>query len=174
MVIDMNDAQIKTLTQVAQFLTATDGVQIALTGRADERYAQMGAILKRFNYKRLARRAQRSLVLLLPTAHFGLLPGHRQARGRAVCGQQALGARLRRRPEPVSHVLHRGRCGIVGAHRLRTPTYLRYGVPLLGYPGKRRMDGYTPRFAPKEILRALKDGKDTLNNDEWNALVQKI
>jgi hypothetical protein len=52
--------------------------------------------------------------------------------------------------------------------------YLRYGVPLLGYPGKRRMDDYTPRFAPKEILRALKDGKDTLNDDEWNALVQKI
>jgi hypothetical protein len=52
--------------------------------------------------------------------------------------------------------------------------YLRFGVPLLGYPGKRRMDDYTPHFAPKEILRALKDGKDTLNDDEWNALVKKI
>lgn len=63
MVIDMNDAQIKTLAQVAHFLVATDGVTITLSGNADEKYAQMGAILERFDYRRLKRRADRSLVL---------------------------------------------------------------------------------------------------------------
>ena len=60
MVIDMNDKQVATLTQVKAFLEGTTAVDFAVA--AGERYDFITRTLQRFGYRRL-RRADKGVVL---------------------------------------------------------------------------------------------------------------
>ena len=55
MVIDMNEAQVRTLEQVRQVLAGTQALEFQ--GAADDgaRYAWIESVLRRFEYRRLAR-----------------------------------------------------------------------------------------------------------------------
>ena len=61
MVIDMNDAKLKTLGQVKAFLDGSGGVEFGPVGDDQARYAHIGAVLRRFDYGRL-RRPDKGLV----------------------------------------------------------------------------------------------------------------
>jgi len=62
MVIDMNEAQIRTLDQVRRFLDGTLGVQFTPLGDDAARYRHIAEVLQRFGYRRLKRR-ERGWVL---------------------------------------------------------------------------------------------------------------
>jgi transposase InsO family protein len=55
MVIDMNEAQVRTLEQVLQVLAGTQAMQFQAAADDVGRYAWIEAVLKRFEYRRLAR-----------------------------------------------------------------------------------------------------------------------
>ena len=55
MVIDMNEAQVRTLEQVRQVLAGTQALEFQATADDAGRYAWIGAVLRRFNYHRLPR-----------------------------------------------------------------------------------------------------------------------
>ena len=55
MVIDMNEAQVRTLEQVRQVLAGTQALEFQATADDEGRYAWVEAVLRRFDYARLAR-----------------------------------------------------------------------------------------------------------------------
>lgn len=62
MVIDMNEAQVRTLEQVRQVLAGTQAMEFQAAGGDEGRYAWIETVLKRFDYRHLAR-ADRGPVL---------------------------------------------------------------------------------------------------------------
>lgn len=62
MVIDMNESQVRTLEQVRQVLAGTQVMEFQAASGDEGRYAWIGAVLGRFDYRRLAR-AERGPVL---------------------------------------------------------------------------------------------------------------
>jgi hypothetical protein len=62
MVIDMNEAQVRTLEQVRQVLAGTQAMEFQVVAGNEGRYAWIDTVLKRFDYPRLAR-ADRGPVL---------------------------------------------------------------------------------------------------------------
>jgi transposase InsO family protein len=55
MVIDMNEAQVRTLEQVRQVLAGTQAMEFQAAADDEGRYAWIGSVLKRFDYPRLGR-----------------------------------------------------------------------------------------------------------------------
>ena len=75
MVIDMNESQVRTLAQVREVLAGTAALAFTCAQQNDaERYAWIGAVLKRFGYRQL-RRADRGAVL----AYLQRLSGYSRA-----------------------------------------------------------------------------------------------
>jgi len=74
MVIDMNEVQVRTLEQVRQVLAGTQAMQFQATADDEGRYAWIGSVLKRFDYRRLAR-SERGPVL----AYLQRLSGYSRA-----------------------------------------------------------------------------------------------
>ena len=74
MVIDMNEAQVRTLDQVRQVLAGTQAMEFQAAISDEGRYAWIGIVLKRFDYRRLAR-ADRGAVL----AYLQRLSGYSRA-----------------------------------------------------------------------------------------------
>ena len=70
MVIDMNEAQVRTLAQVREVRAGTQAMEVQAAAGDAGRYAWIEAVLKRFDYRRLAR-ADRGPVL----AYFQRLSG---------------------------------------------------------------------------------------------------
>ena len=62
MVIDMNEAQVRTLEQVRQVLAGTESMAFQAAGDDEGRYARIEVVLKRFDYRQLGR-ADRGPVL---------------------------------------------------------------------------------------------------------------
>ena len=56
MVIDMNEAQVRTLEQVRQVLAGTQAMEFQAAADGEGRYAWIGAVLKRLDYRRLTRK----------------------------------------------------------------------------------------------------------------------
>jgi len=74
MVIDMNEAQVRTLEQVRQVLAGTQAMQFQATADDAGRYVWIGSVLQRFEYRRLAR-SERGVVL----AYLQRLSGYSRA-----------------------------------------------------------------------------------------------
>ena len=74
MVIDMNEAQVRTLEQVRQVLAGTQAMEFQQAADDEGRYAWIGAVLKRFDYRGLDR-ADRGPVL----AYLQRLSGYSRA-----------------------------------------------------------------------------------------------
>jgi hypothetical protein len=62
-VIDINDAQVRTLEQVRQVLAGTQVMELQVADDDEGRYAWIESVLRRFEYRRLPR-AERGLVLV--------------------------------------------------------------------------------------------------------------
>ncbi len=62
MVIDMNEAQVRTLEQLRQVLAGTQAMEFQAAAGDEGRHAWIEAVLRRFDYPRLAR-ADRGSVL---------------------------------------------------------------------------------------------------------------
>jgi hypothetical protein len=56
MVIDMNEAQVRTLEQVRQVLAGTQAMEFQAAADGEGRYAWIGTVLKRLDYRCLTRR----------------------------------------------------------------------------------------------------------------------
>jgi transposase InsO family protein len=63
MMIDMNEAQVRTLEQVRQVVAGTQALQFKATPDDSERYGWIEAVLRRLDYRRL-KRAERGTVLI--------------------------------------------------------------------------------------------------------------
>ena len=63
MVIDMNEAQVRTLEQVRQVVAGTQALQFKAAKEDSGRYAWIDAVLRRFDYRQLGR-AERGVVLV--------------------------------------------------------------------------------------------------------------
>lgn len=74
MVIDMNEAQVRTLDQVRQVLAGTQAMEFQAAAEDADRYAWIESVLKRFDYRRLPR-ADRGSVL----AYLQRLSGYSRA-----------------------------------------------------------------------------------------------
>ena len=74
MVIDMNEAQVRTLEQVRQVLAGTQAMQFQAAADDTGRYAWIGSVLQRFDYRCLAR-SERGPVL----AYLQRLSGYSRA-----------------------------------------------------------------------------------------------
>ena len=74
MVIDMNEAQVRTLEQVRQVLAGTQALEFQAAADDGVRYARIESVLRRFEYRRLAR-SERGPVL----AYLQRLSGYSRA-----------------------------------------------------------------------------------------------
>jgi hypothetical protein len=63
MVIDRNEAQVRTLEQVRQVVAGTQALEFRRAENDAERYAWIGSVLRRFGYGRLGR-ADRGVMLV--------------------------------------------------------------------------------------------------------------
>jgi transposase InsO family protein len=63
MVIDMNEAQIRSVEQMLQVLAGTQALEFRQAGDDQDRYAWIGAVLRRIDYNRLKKRPDRGVVL---------------------------------------------------------------------------------------------------------------
>ena len=81
MVIDMNEAQVRTLAQVRQVLAGTQAMEFQAAAADEGRYAWIEQVLRRFGYCQLGR-ADRGMVL----AYLQRLSGYSRAQvTRLVC-----------------------------------------------------------------------------------------
>lgn len=95
MVIDMNEAQVRTVEQVRQGLLGTQALEFRAAQDDTGRYAWIGAVLQRLNYRTL-RRCDRGVVLV----YLQRLSGYSRAQvtrlvSRWMSGQQTLAKRYR-------------------------------------------------------------------------------
>ena len=74
MVIDMNEAQVRTVEQVRQVLEGTQELEFRLAEDDEGRYGWIAAVLKRFEYRQLPRADHPAGVTL----------GGRQGTGQAI------------------------------------------------------------------------------------------
>jgi transposase InsO family protein len=97
MVIDMNEAQIRTVEQVRQVLEGTQEVEFRRTEDDEERYRWIAAVLQRFSYRQLPR-GERAPVL----AYLQRLSGYSRAQITRLVSRWASGkplVKLYRSPE---------------------------------------------------------------------------
>ena len=64
MVIDMNEAQVRSVEQMLQVLAGTQALEFRQAGDDQDRYAWIGAVLGRIDYNRLKKRPDRGVVLM--------------------------------------------------------------------------------------------------------------
>jgi transposase InsO family protein len=90
MVIDMNEAQVRTVEQVRQVLEGTQALEFQRAQDDDEqRYAWIEAVLRRFDYRRL-KRGERGVVL----AYVQRLSGYSRAQVTRLVSRWVTGKRL--------------------------------------------------------------------------------
>ena len=65
MVIDMNEAQVRTLEQVRQVLAGTQAMEFQAAADDKGRYAWVESVLQRFEYRRLPRAARGPVLAYL-------------------------------------------------------------------------------------------------------------
>jgi transposase InsO family protein len=102
MVIDMNEAQVRTLEQVRQVLAGTQALEFAGAQDDQGRYAWIESVLRRFDYRHLAR-AQRGPVL----AYLQRLSGYSRAQVTRLVSRWAAGKRLAKQYRAPEHAFAR-------------------------------------------------------------------
>ena len=102
MVIDMNEAQVRTLEQVRQVLAGTQALEFAGAQDDQGRYAWIESVLRRFDYRHLAR-AQRGPVL----AYLQRLSGYSRAQLTRLVSRWAAGKRLAKQYRAPEHAFAR-------------------------------------------------------------------
>jgi transposase InsO family protein len=99
MVIDMNEAQVRTVEQVRQVLEGTQALEFQPAQDADEqRYAWIDAVLRRFDYRRL-KRGERGVVL----AYVQRLSGYSRAQVTRLVSRWVTGKRLLKQYRAPTH-----------------------------------------------------------------------
>src|SRR5450759_3992104 len=89
MVIDMNEAQVRTLEQVWQVLEGTQSLEFRQAEDDEGRYAWIESVLRRFDYRQLPR-AHRGPVL----AYLQRLSGYSRAQLTRLVSRRVAGKRL--------------------------------------------------------------------------------
>jgi len=102
MVIDMNESQVRTLTQVREVLAGTTALEFRCAQDDAERYAWIAAVLKRLAYRQL-KRADRGAVL----AYLQHLSGYSRAQITRLVQRWCAGASLRKRYVAPAHAFAR-------------------------------------------------------------------
>jgi transposase InsO family protein len=99
MVIDMNEAQVRTLEQVRQVLEGTQALEFERAQDDDEqRYAWIEAVLRRFDYRQL-KRCDRGVVL----AYVQRLSGYSRAQVTRLVSRWVAGKRLLKQYRAPAH-----------------------------------------------------------------------
>lgn len=60
----MNEAQVRSVKQLLQVLAGTQALEFRQAAHDQERYAWIGAVLRRMDYNRLKKRPDRGVVLM--------------------------------------------------------------------------------------------------------------
>ena len=102
MVIDMNEAQVRTLEQVRQVLAGTQALEFGGAEDDQGRYAWIESVLRRFDYRHLAR-GQRGPVL----AYLQRLSGYSRAQVTRLVSRWAAGKRLAKQYRAPEHAFAR-------------------------------------------------------------------
>ena len=102
MVIDMNEAQVRSLEQVRQVLEGTQALEFRRGGEDAGRYAWIEAVLRRFDYRRLARH-ERGTVL----AYLRRLSGYSRAQVTRLVSRWLAGESLVKRYRAPEHAFTR-------------------------------------------------------------------
>ena len=102
MVIDMNEAQVRTVEQVRQVLAGTQALEFRAAEDDDGRYRWIEAVLWRLDY-RLLRRADRGVVL----AYLQRLSGYSRAQVTRLVSRWAAGKRLAKQYRAPEHAFAR-------------------------------------------------------------------
>jgi len=102
MVIDMNESQVRTLTQVREVLAGTAALQFQCAQDDAGRYAWISAVLKRLGYRQLGR-ADRGAVL----AYLQRLSGYSRAQITRLVQRWRAGATLTKRYRAPAHAFAR-------------------------------------------------------------------
>jgi hypothetical protein len=103
MVIDMNESQVRTLAQVREVLAGTAALAFTCAQHDHvQRYAWIGAVLKRFGYRRLPR-ADRGAVL----AYLQRLSGYSRAQVKRLVKRWCDGESLHKRYSAPAHAFAR-------------------------------------------------------------------
>jgi len=102
MVIDMNEAQVRTLEQVRQVLAGTQALEFRGTEDDEGRYAWIESVLRRFDYRQLPRQ-QRGLVL----AYVQRLSGYSRAQVTRLVSRWSAGKRLAKQYRAPEHAFAR-------------------------------------------------------------------
>ena len=102
MVIDMNEAQVRTLEQVRQVLEGTQSLEFRRAEDDQERYAWIESVLRRFDYRQLPR-AHRGPVL----AYLQRLSGYSRAQVTRLVSRWDAGKRLVKKYRAPEHAFAR-------------------------------------------------------------------
>jgi transposase InsO family protein len=102
MVIDMNEAQVRTLEQVRQVVAGTQALEFRRAENDAERYAWIGSVLRRFGYGRLGR-ADRGVMLV----YLQRLSGYSRAQVKRLVATWLAGDPLVKRYRAPKHAFAR-------------------------------------------------------------------
>jgi transposase InsO family protein len=102
MVIDMNEAQVRTLEQVRQVLAGTQALEFRGAEDDEGRYAWIESVLRRFDYRQLPRQ-QRGTVL----AYVQRLSGYSRAQVTRLVSRWSAGQRLAKQYRAPEHAFAR-------------------------------------------------------------------
>jgi transposase InsO family protein len=102
MVIDMNEAQVRTLEQVREVVAGTQALDFRPGGDDAARYAWIGTVLRRFSYRSL-KRAQRGVLL----QYLQKLSGYSRAQVTRLVARWVSGAPLAKRYCAPAHAFAR-------------------------------------------------------------------
>jgi hypothetical protein len=102
MVIDMNEAQVRTLEQARQVVSGTQALEFRRAENDEGRYAWIASVLRRFDYGRL-KRPERGVVL----AYLRRLSGYSQAQVKRLVATWRTGEPLVKRYRAPEHAFAR-------------------------------------------------------------------
>jgi transposase InsO family protein len=102
MVIDMNEAQVRTLEQVRQVVAGTQALEFRRAEDDEGRYAWIASVLRRFDYARL-KRPQRGVMLV----YLQRLSGYSRAQVKRLVAMWRTGAPLVKRYHAPEHAFAR-------------------------------------------------------------------
>jgi hypothetical protein len=102
MVIDMNEAQVRTLEQVRQVLDGTQALEFRAAEEDEQRYAWIEQVLRRLGYRQLGR-SDRGAVL----AYLQRLSGYSRAQVRRLVSKWMAGKRLVKSYQVPEHAFAR-------------------------------------------------------------------
>jgi len=107
MVIDMNEAQVRTLEQVRQVVAGTQALEFRPAEDDAGRYAWIGSVLRRFDYGRL-KRCDRGVMLV----YLQRLSGYSRAQVKRLVATWLAGAPLVKRYRAPAHAFARRYTGV--------------------------------------------------------------